>query len=73
VTKNILVWATDMTDTASLTGFTQRFSQTTILNQPFDIVNPTAASQSCAWKRIRMPGSVKFAQRYSTSGLMLNG
>jgi len=27
VTKNILVWATDPLETASLTGFTQRFSQ----------------------------------------------
>jgi hypothetical protein len=27
VTKNILVWATDPQETASLTGFTQRFSQ----------------------------------------------
>jgi hypothetical protein len=27
VTKNILVWATDPTETASLTGFSQRFSQ----------------------------------------------
>jgi len=30
VTKNILVWATDSTDTASLTGFEQRFSQTAV-------------------------------------------
>lgn len=27
VTKNILVWSVDRTDTANLTGFTQRFSQ----------------------------------------------
>jgi len=27
VTKNILVWATDPNETASLTGFSQRFSQ----------------------------------------------
>jgi hypothetical protein len=30
VTKNILVWAIDTTDTASLTGFEQRFSQTAV-------------------------------------------
>ena len=30
VTKNIAVWSTDVTDTANLTGFTQRFSQQTI-------------------------------------------
>lgn len=28
VTKNILVWATDDTDSAGIQGFTQRFSQT---------------------------------------------
>jgi hypothetical protein len=30
VTKDILVWSVDDTDTASLTGFTQRFSQQTV-------------------------------------------
>lgn len=30
VSKNILVWATDVNETASLTGFTQRFSQTPV-------------------------------------------
>lgn len=34
VTKNILVWATDTTDTAGLTSFTQRFSQTTSVPEP---------------------------------------
>jgi len=30
VTKNILVWSVDPTDTAALTGFDQRFSQTAV-------------------------------------------
>lgn len=30
VTKNILVWAVDSTDTAQINGFEQRFSQTTV-------------------------------------------
>ncbi len=34
VTKNILVWAADTTDTAGLTGFEQRFSQTTSVPEP---------------------------------------
>jgi len=35
VTKNILVWATDATDQAGLSGFTQRFSQTaTVIPEP---------------------------------------
>ncbi len=34
VTKNILVWAVDATDTASLTGFEQRFSQTADVPEP---------------------------------------
>ena len=34
VTKNILVWSTDTTDTAGVTGFTQRFSQTTSVPEP---------------------------------------
>ena len=39
VTKNILVWATDTTDSASLTGFSQRFAQqTATVPEPASIV-----------------------------------
>lgn len=39
VTKNILVWAADDTDTATLLGFDQRFSQTpTVIPEPSTIV-----------------------------------
>ncbi len=39
VTKNILVWATDETDSASLTGFSQRFAQRTgTVPEPASIV-----------------------------------
>jgi len=34
VTKNILVWATDVDDSAGVYGFTQRFSQTTSVPEP---------------------------------------
>lgn len=53
ITKNILVWAVDPTDTAELTGFMQRYSQTREVPEPGALMLLSLALAALALTRRR--------------------
>jgi hypothetical protein len=53
VTKNILVWAADDTDSAGIFGFEQRFSQTVVPEPGTFLLLGTGLAGLAAWRRRR--------------------